>query len=111
MGAAKTWNEELEKELGVSLDGPKYNPFRDQNYWGDPGLYDMLPYVVCHHEISDSAFYSGYKEFRESFAKKGSISESIKARAADACILRKGRRRYMGHDMGRACLRRQAQAE
>ena len=78
--------EELEKELGVSLDGPKYNPFRDRNYWGDPGLYDMLPYVVCRHEISDSAFYSDYKEFRESFAKKGTISESIKARAADAWL-------------------------
>ena len=41
----------MEKELGVRLDGPKYNPFSDRNYWGDPGLYDMLPYVVCRHEI------------------------------------------------------------
>ena len=48
--------------------------------------YDLAPFVYCRHEISDSVFYHDFIEFRDSFAKSGSIDSSIIVRAADAWL-------------------------
>ena len=77
---------ELEKELGMYLGSVTYDDFHDRDKYAGPGLYDLKPYVLCRHEISDSLFYSDFNELRESFAKDGTISASIKARAADAWL-------------------------
>ncbi len=47
---------------------------------------DLMPYIMCRHEISDSVFYSDFKEIRKAFGKKGSLESSIMVRAADAWL-------------------------
>lgn len=85
--ADKKAKEELEKALGLSLYDINYREFKmAPESWEDPGLYDLLPYVLCHHEISDSVFYSEFKSLRKSFAENGKISSSIKVRAADVWL-------------------------
>lgn len=86
--------EELRKVLGVSRvtitgadrfigwQGGEYGSSR----YGRDDLFDLLPYVICRHEISDSVFYSDFKEFRDSFAKDGTVDSSVMVRAADAWL-------------------------
>jgi len=49
-------------------------------------LVDVLPYLICRHEVSDSVFYHDFKEFRDSFAKNGKVDRSFMVRAADTWL-------------------------
>ncbi len=85
--AEKKAYEELGKSLRMNLGDFANWRFTDHGgYYSNPGLYDMTPFVLCKHEISDSAFYSEYKEFRKEFAEKGLVSSAMKARGADAWL-------------------------
>ena len=78
---------DMRSAFNTDMDDVMSNNMTVYEYHGNTErLNGLLLYIYCRHEISDSAFYSDYKEFRESFAKKGTISESIKARAADAWL-------------------------
>lgn len=91
-GAIEKAYEELEKSMGLLLDEPQNRSFNEGNnyyyYYSDnsTGLFDYLPYVLCRHEISDSLFYSDFKEWRDSFAKEGKFDPAIKVRAADSWL-------------------------
>ena len=78
--------EELEKALGMDLEQPESRQFRESDVYSGGGMFDLRPYVLCRHEISDSLFYSDFKELRDEFAKNGTISASKKVRAADAWL-------------------------
>ena len=52
----------------------------------DIGFDDLLLYVICRHEISDSLFYSDFKKLRESYAEKGFVDTTIAITAADAWL-------------------------
>ena len=84
--AQKKAYKELEEALGTSIGSPESRAFYDRDDYGRPGLWDLWIYLLCRHEISDSLFYSDFKELRDSFAKEGTISASIKARAGDAWL-------------------------
>ena len=84
--AKKKAYKELEEALGTSIGSPDSRAFYDRDDYGRPGLFDLWIYLLCRHEISDSLFYSDFKELRDSFAKEGTISASIKARAGDAWL-------------------------
>ena len=58
--------------------------FKDVHYANRWELYE--PYLYCRHEISDSVFYSDYKEMSEYFAKTGKVDSSLIVRAADAWL-------------------------
>ena len=49
-------------------------------------LGDIVPYIYCRHEISDSVFYSDFENFRKSFAKNGRIDSSWVVTAVDAWL-------------------------
>lgn len=79
--------EELEKSMGISLEDPQYRTFNEGNdYYSNTGLFDMTPYVLCRYEISDSLFYSDFREWRDFFAKDGKFDSTIKVRAADSWL-------------------------
>ena len=81
--------DELAKALGMSTDNLEQLGFYEYYYDGwnrERGLFDLLPFVLCQHEISDSAFYREFNELRKDFAEKGTISSSIKVRSADAWL-------------------------
>jgi len=46
----------------------------------------LLIYIYCQHEVSDSAFYSTFKAYRESFAKSGLADSVLMAKSADAWL-------------------------
>ena len=78
--------EELEKALGTEINWPESRSFTDRSVYQESSLFDYWPYVLCRHEVSDSVFYSDFKELRDGFAKKGTIGSSMKVRAADAWL-------------------------
>ena len=78
--------KELNNALGASIGSPESRAFYDRDDYGKQGLFDLWGYILCRHEISDSLFYSDFKELRDSFAKEGTVSASIKVRAADAWL-------------------------
>ena len=86
--AIKKAYDEFEKSTGLSLDNPQSRSFYEGSsyYSASTGLYDLTPYVLCRHEISDSLFYSDFKELRDSFAKDGKFDSAIKVRAADSWL-------------------------
>ncbi|MBQ5464716.1 MAG: hypothetical protein IIT53_12055, partial [Fibrobacter sp.] len=47
---------------------------------------NLMPYIFCKHEVSDSAFYENYKKVRESFAKNGFVESAIMVDAADTWL-------------------------
>lgn len=81
---------ELKKTLGIDIDFPENRSFyqsKKDSYYSDyVELRDLFPYVLCRHEISDSLFYSDFMELRDSFAKDGTLDDSIKVRAADSWL-------------------------
>lgn len=63
------------------------NRFYVYEYAGnEANLNGLLMYIYCRHEISDSVFYSTFKEYRESFAKSGLADSSLMAKSADAWL-------------------------
>lgn len=64
-----------------ALHANRYNGVHYANKWE---MYK--PYLYCRHEISDSLFYSDYKELYDSFSKTGRIDSSMIVRAADAWL-------------------------
>ncbi len=68
-----------------NIDKETFNAW-SENVKGGTRLRGMLPYVYCRHEISDSLFYSDFKELRDNFAETGKIKASFLVRAADAFL-------------------------
>lgn len=86
--AEETALAELGKVFGLDLGGinkESYNAW-SENVKGGTRLRGLLPYVYCRHEISDSLFYSDFKEFRDAFAETGKMKDSFLVRAADAFL-------------------------
>lgn len=86
--AEKQAFEELGAVFGMNLegvDGRNYKGLGTGRYEGDR-LEDLIPYVFCRHEISDSLFYSDVKKFRDGFAKKGTLDSAWIIRAADTWL-------------------------
>ena len=86
--AEETALAELGKVFGLDLGGinkESYNAW-SENVKGGTRLRGLLPYVYCRHEISDSLFYSDFKEFRDAFAETGKMKNSFLVRAADAFL-------------------------
>lgn len=79
---------ELGRVFGQDLSNIDKETFSawGENVKGGTRLKGMLPYVYCRHEISDTLFYSDFKELRETFAKTGRIGASVMVRAADAYL-------------------------
>ena len=81
---------ELGQIVNVNLDAfykLNFKTFKDSyGYDVDKWHSVLVPYVLCRHEVSDSVFYSDYKEFRDGFAKKGTVDASMLVRAADAWL-------------------------
>lgn len=81
---------ELGQIVNVNLDvlyKSNFKTFKDvYGYDVDKWRSVLAPYVLCRHEVSDSVFYSDYKEFRDAFAKKGTVDASMLVRAADAWL-------------------------
>ena len=47
---------------------------------------DLLLYVICRHEISDSLFYSDFKKLRDYYAQRGFVDTTMAITAADAWL-------------------------
>ena len=81
--------EELGTLLNINMASYRANNFSNykDSYSREIERWNVLaPYVICRHEISDSVFYSDYLEFRDEFAKKGTVDSSMIVRAADAWL-------------------------
>ena len=86
--------DEAEKRAFLELSnlfGKEFSELQHRGFeglsikYGTEELNDLVPYIYCRHEISDSVFYSSYKEFRDAFAKNGDDA-SLKVRAADTWL-------------------------
>lgn len=87
--AEKTALAELGEVFGQDLSDINKESFRAWEEYGAKGgtrLKGLLPYVYCRHEISDSLFYSDFKELRGNFAETGKIKASFLVRAADVFL-------------------------
>ncbi|WP_254842376.1 hypothetical protein [Fibrobacter sp. UWB11] len=69
------WNDVFDKRLDV------YEYMRSE-----ANLNGLLMYIYCRHEVSDSVFYSTFKEYREGFAKNGVADSALMAKSADAWL-------------------------
>ena len=81
--AEDTVLNEMSKAFNLSVDkiaSYKMHPFPEID------LYDLLLYVVCRHEVSDSLFYRDFEKLREYYAKNGFIDSSMVVTAADAWL-------------------------
>ena len=75
---------EMTQLFGLDFSALYANRYREVHYANKWEMYK--PYLYCRHEISDSLFYSDYKELYESFSKTGRIDSSMIVRAADAWL-------------------------
>ena len=76
--------------VSESADAFLVNPYTDlqvYNYANNKAnLSGVMFYIYCQHEISDSVFYSTYKEYFKAFAKTGSIDSTLLVKSADAWL-------------------------
>ena len=75
---------EMTQLFGLDFNALYANRYNGVHYANTWGLYE--PYLYCRHEISDSLFYSDYRELSEHFAKTGKIDSLMIVRAADAWL-------------------------
>ena len=86
----QAWSQAV-SELKKSLNYPQDDVFSTPAIAYDVGIVQsqlngVLPYIYCHHEISDKEFYSAYQDFYKSFAKNGYVDESLIVDAADVWL-------------------------
>ena len=77
--------EELGKVFDIELDDVNERRYNGFSYYGEQ-LQDLLLYIYCRHEISDSLFYEDFNKFNSMFAEKGMIDSAWVLEAADAWL-------------------------
>ena len=75
---------EMTQLFGLDFNALYANRYNGVHYANKWEMYK--PYLYCRHEISDSLFYSDYKELYNSFSKTGRVDSSMIVRAADAWL-------------------------
>lgn len=73
---------EMSKRFGLSAYKIKTYEFPSYNI----GFDDLLIYVLCRHEISDSLFYNDFKKLREYYGEKSLVDSAMAIIAADAWL-------------------------
>ncbi|WP_175566644.1 hypothetical protein [Fibrobacter sp. UWB11] len=80
--AEDTVMEEMSERFGLNA-----NRFMTYEFpSSDIRLNDLLLYVMCRHEISDSLFVSDFKKLREYYAEKSFVDTAMAIAAADAWL-------------------------
>ncbi len=80
--AEDTVLEEMSKRFGLNANRIKTYEISSH----DIGFSDLLLYVICRHEISDSLFYSDFKKLRDYYAEKSFVDTAMAITAADAWL-------------------------
>ena len=77
---------EMRQSFNTMSDVMSYEMYVYEYIANEARLNGLLMYIYCRHEISDSVFYSTFKEYREKFAKSGIADSALLVKSADAWL-------------------------